>query len=143
MKTPELARIADIVSPSLPTPAETNTLFYLVIVILGIAVFIIHRYRQSAISQLRRLRRQHRQGITDNRELAFRISELICNQLQLSRLSPYHIPAHSPNPGWNNFASRLQSACFSRQGPDNDLLNNLLDEASLWISTKENRGKAA
>jgi hypothetical protein len=133
MKTPELARIADIVSPSLPAPEETNTLFYLVIAILGITIFIIHRYRQSAISQLRQLRQQHRQGVTDNRVLAFRISKLICRQLQLSRISPHHVPLHLPHPEWNHFASRLQSACFSRQGPDNDLLNHLLDEASLWV----------
>jgi len=134
MNTPELARIADIVPPAPPAATGSATVIYLVIAIMMVAaIYSIYRFRQSATSQLRRLRRQHQQGMTDKRQLAFELSLLICQQLQLHRISPDHPPANSPKQEWHQFAALLQYACFSRHSSDNDSLDRVLNEARFWL----------
>ena len=133
MKSPELAQIADILPPPVPIVSPGYTSLIIALLLLLIAAIIWSRYTRSSTRHFHRLRRQYQQKRIDNRLLAFRLTRLLCHRYDLPRFSPSLAPQSLDNTDWQHLADKLQAACFSREGMNDESLAELLDKVSQWL----------
>jgi hypothetical protein len=132
MSTPELAHIADIIPPTLVT-SESGDPLYIIVPLIIIAAIGFYLYYRSSVSQVRHLRRAHRQRRINNRRIAFHLRRLLCQHLKLERFSPHSPPSNVTAVDWYRFAMRVEDSCFGRTDPEDQLLNEILDEAQNWM----------
>ena len=139
MNTSELVQIADILPPVAPVSTSANVWFYVLLLTLFIALASFSYLRSSKQQfkrRLRRLRRQYQQHKLDNRQCAFQLARLLCQNLQIPRISAFSLDTQLNNTAWNKFSTALQVACYSRQSLDKKTMTNMLDEAEAWLQQK-------
>ena len=135
MSNSTLVQIADILPPAAPVaPASASVAFwvYVLLLILCIVLATIW-YLRSSKQKLRRLRRQYQQRKLDSRQCAFRLSRLLCQRLQIARISTSLLPEQHDRTAWQTYATCLQAAYFSRHCINNNEITDLLDEAEQWL----------
>jgi len=139
MKTSELVQIADILPPVAPASTSDNIWFYVLLLTLFIALASF-RYLRSSKQQfklrLRRLRRQYQQHKLNNRQCAFHLTRLLCQKLQIPRLSASALSQHQNSKAWQEYVAALHVARFSRQGLNDDAMKQLLVEAESWLQQR-------
>ena len=132
MTTPELAHIRDIIPPA-PITAESTELSYILAVAASLALIGLYLYFRSSASKLHRLRRQHRLGQKNNRQVAYQLRHLLCEQLGLVQFNPHTPPTEAMAKDWYLFAITLETSCFGRTDPEDEVLNVMFDEARDWL----------
>lgn len=135
MTTQELAHIRDIIPPA-PVTDEPTGLIYLIVITATVALAGLYLYFRSSASQLHRLRRQHRQGRKNNRQIAHRLRHLLCEQLGLVQFSPYKPPSEIKAEEWYRFAMELEASCFGKVEPEDESLNMMFNEARNWLGKR-------
>ena len=132
MTTPELAHIRDIIPPA-PITGESTELLYVLAVAASLILIGLYRYFRSSTSKLHRLRRQHRLGRKNNRQVAYQLRRLLCEQLGLVQFNPHTPPSEAMAEDWYRFAITLEASCFGRTDPEDELLNTMIDDAQNWL----------
>jgi len=122
MKNLELEKIADILPPSAPVNSSEIIWEIIFLLVLFVVAMVSIRYYHSKKLQLKRLRKKHQKKIINQRQLAFELNHLLTQK--------------TPQPSdhsWKTFHSQLQAACFSRNGLENDVMEDLINRAVQWI----------
>ncbi len=122
MKNVELEKIADILPPSAPVNSSELILETIFLLVLFVVTMTSIHYYHSKKQQLKRLRKKHQKKIINQRQLAFELNHLLTQK--------------TPQPGdhsWEIFHRQLQTACFSRNGLENDVMEDLINRAAQWI----------
>ncbi len=129
--------IADILPPSAPVSSSVHIWLYVLLLLVSVAIavsiFVYIRYVASGRYQLRRLHQQHLRHKTGNRQLALQLNRLLCQRLELPRISTSAFLGHQDNRQWQLFSTALLLACFSRKDPDDDAMQALLNAAGQWF----------